>query len=199
MSRYKTIKKNVSNVLLKEKSSKFLGFACPVNSESEAKNYIEKLRTHHPKATHHCYAYRLGTYGETYRINDDGEPTGSAGLPIYNQLLSHNITHVLLVVVRYFGGTKLGIGGLIKAYKSTAKFTLDYAEIIIREATLIIKLESDYSFQHIIYKLLEKYRAAVIGSYPEKTCKIIAEIKLSEKEFLIKDLSQMESVRYTIE
>ena len=114
---FRTIKSPVEDILLKEKGSKFLGFAYPVNDEKELKKSLDALKAEHPKATHHCYAYRLGLNGENYRANDDGEPSGSAGLPIYNQLLANELTNILLVVVRYYGGTKLGVSGLVKAYK----------------------------------------------------------------------------------
>lgn len=100
---YKTIEKPIENTLLKEKGSKFLGFAYPVNNERELKAALEKVREEHPKATHHCYAFRMGLNGENYRANDDGEPSGSAGLPIYNQLLANEITNVLVISVRYYG------------------------------------------------------------------------------------------------
>ena len=97
---YTTIKSEVRDILLKEKGSKFIGFAFPVNNEKELKTALEGLKEEHPKATHHCYAFRIGINGENYRANDDGEPSGSAGLPIYNQLLAHNLTNVLVVIIR---------------------------------------------------------------------------------------------------
>ena len=130
---FNTIKSPVENILLKEKGSKFIGFAFPVDDEEDLKKSLQKIREEHPKATHHCYAFRLGMKGENYRANDDGEPSGSAGLPIYNQLLAHDITNVLVIVVRYYGGTKLGVSGLVKTYKESAKITLEEAEIITKE------------------------------------------------------------------
>ena len=120
---FNTIKSPVENILLKEKGSKFIGFAFPVDDEEDLKKSLQKIREEHPKATHHCYAFRLGMKGENYRANDDGEPSGSAGLPIYNQLLAHDITNVLVIVVRYYGGTKLGVSGLVKTYNESAKIT----------------------------------------------------------------------------
>ena len=128
---FNTIKSPVENILLKEKGSKFIGFAFPVDDEEDLKKSLQKIREEHPKATHHCYAFRLGMKGENYRANDDGEPSGSAGLPIYNQLLAHDITNVLVIVVRYYGGTKLGVSGLVKTYKESAKITLEEALILI--------------------------------------------------------------------
>src|SRR5690606_12630823 len=111
---YKTIKNQVTEILFKEKGSKFIGFGFSVDDENEAKQKLSFLWEKYPDATHICYAYRLGADGETYRVNDDGEPSGSAGLPIYNQIVSKEITHVLVASVRYYGGTKLGVSGLIK-------------------------------------------------------------------------------------
>jgi len=118
---YKTIRNPVEEILFKEKGSKFIGFGFSVDDESEAKKYLENLWQKYPDATHICYAYRLGVNGEIYRANDDGEPSGSAGLPIYNQIISKEITNVLVASVRYYGGTKLGVSGLIKAYKLSAQ------------------------------------------------------------------------------
>ena len=114
---YRTIEKAVEDVIFKELGSKFINFAYPIENEDDIKIYLDQLREIHPDANHHCYAYALGIDGKNHRANDDGEPSGSAGLPIYNQILSSEITNVLIVSVRYFGGTKLGIPGLVKAYK----------------------------------------------------------------------------------
>ncbi|WP_322970473.1 YigZ family protein [Faecalibacter sp. LW9] len=117
---FKTIKAPVEDVIFKELGSKFINYAYPVESEEEVEFYLNQLYERWPDATHHCYAYAIGIDGKTFRANDDGEPSGSAGLPIYNQILSHEITNVLIVSVRYFGGTKLGVPGLVKAYKYAA-------------------------------------------------------------------------------
>ena len=153
---YKTILKPVENVLLKEKGSKFIGFAFPVNNETELKSALEKIRSEHPKATHHCYAFRMGLNGENYRANDDGEPSGSAGLPIYNQLLANEITNVLVISVRYYGGTKLGVSGLVKTYKESAKITLEEAEIITKELETEINITFNFDQQNVIFLNIRK-------------------------------------------
>ena len=153
---YKTISKPVENVLLKEKGSKFIGFAFPVNNETELKSALEKIRSEHPKATHHCYAFRMGLNGENYRANDDGEPSGSAGLPIYNQLLANEITNVLVISVRYYGGTKLGVSGLVKTYKESAKITLEEAEIITKELETEINITFNFDQQNVIFLNIRK-------------------------------------------
>ena len=163
MYQFNSIKSPIEDILLKEKGSKFIGFAYPINNEEDIKQYLQKIYDNHPKATHHCYAYRLGINGENYRANDDGEPSGSAGLPIYNQLLAHDITNVLVVIVRYFGGTKLGVGGLVKTYKESAKLTLENTEIIVKELETRVELSFDYVYQNLIFTILNKFDAKIIN------------------------------------
>jgi uncharacterized YigZ family protein len=191
---YKTIQNPVENILLKEKGSKFIGFAFPINNETELKTALEKIRTEHPKATHHCYAFRMGLKGENYRANDDGEPSGSAGLPIYNQLLAHEITNVLVISVRYYGGTKLGVSGLVKAYKESAKMTLEYAEIITKELETEIRIQFNFDQQNLIFTLLSKFDAKILSFETLEKCEINASLKLAEKEKLSEKLSEMQHI-----
>ena len=191
MIEFQTIQKPIEDILLKEKGSKFIGFAYPVNSESDIKDSLNHLKSIHPKATHHCYAYRLGINGENYRANDDGEPSGSAGLPIYNQLLAHQITNILVVVIRYYGGTKLGVGGLVKAYKESAKYTLEQATIITKELESKIELKFKFSQQNQIFTLLNKYDAKILDFDAQEICIIQANIKTSKKESISDELSEM--------
>ena len=191
MFEFQTIQKPIEDILLKEKGSKFIGFAYPVNSESDIKDSLNHLKSIHPKATHHCYAYRLGINGENYRANDDGEPSGSAGLPIYNQLLAHQITNILVVVIRYYGGTKLGVGGLVKAYKESAKYTLEQATIITKELESKIELKFKFSQQNQIFTLLNKYDAKILDFDAQEICIIQANIKTSKKESISDELSEM--------
>ncbi|HMU07861.1 MAG TPA: YigZ family protein [Kaistella sp.] len=194
---FQTIKFPVENILLKEKGSKFIGFVFPVNNVKELKNALEKIREEHPKATHHCYAFRLGMNGENYRANDDGEPSGSAGLPIYNQLLANNLTNILLIVVRYYGGTKLGVSGLVKTYKESAKLTLDEAEIITKELESDLEIEFDFHQQNIIFTLLNKFDGKIQDFLTDEKCKIIAKIKTSQKENISEQLSEMQNISFT--
>lgn len=195
--KYKTIKSAVENTLLKEKGSKFLGFAFPVNNEEELKHALEKIRAEHPKATHHCYAFRMGLNGENYRANDDGEPSGSAGLPIYNQLLANEITNVLVISVRYYGGTKLGVSGLVKAYKESAKITLEEANIITKELETTVEIQFNFNQQNIIFTLLSKYDAKVLQFDANENCIVTASLKLSQKENISEKLSEMQYVLFT--
>lgn len=193
---FKTIKSPLENILLKEKGSKFIGFAFPVNNEAEIKAALEKVRTEHPKATHHCYAFRLGIEGENYRANDDGEPSGSAGLPIYNQLLANELTHILLIVVRYYGGTKLGVSGLVKTYKESAKLTLEESEIITKDLESEVEIEFDFNKQNQIFTLLNKFDGKILNFFSEEQCKIIAKINTSQKENISEQLSEMQNISF---
>nr|WP_314496762.1 YigZ family protein [uncultured Chryseobacterium sp.] len=193
---YKTIDQPVENTLLKEKGSKFIGFAFPVNNENELKNALEKVRSEHPKATHHCYAFRMGLNGENYRANDDGEPSGSAGLPIYNQLLANEITNVLVISVRYYGGTKLGVSGLVKAYKESAKITLEESRIITRELETEIEIRFQFNQQNIIFTLLSKFDAKVLHFDADENCILNASLKTAQKESISEKLSEMQYISF---
>lgn len=196
MFNFKTIESSVENTLLKEKGSKFIGFAFPVNNGEELKSALEKIRSEHPKATHHCYAFRMGLNGENYRANDDGEPSGSAGLPIYNQLLAHEITNVLVISVRYYGGTKLGVSGLVKAYKESAKITLEEASIVTKELETQIEIQFNFNQQNLIFTLLSKYDAKVINFDADEQCVVTASLKLSQKENISDKLSEMQHIKF---
>ena len=195
---FNTIKSPVENILLKEKGSKFIGFAFPVDDEEDLKKSLEKIREEHPKATHHCYAFRLGMKGENYRANDDGEPSGSAGLPIYNQLLAHDITNVLVIVVRYYGGTKLGVSGLVKTYKESAKITLEEAEIITKELESEIEISFNFSQQNQIFTLLNKFDGRILDFLSDEKCLITAKIKTSLYENISEQLSEMQNISFKI-
>lgn len=193
---YQTIAQPVLDILLKEKGSKFIGFAFPVNDEKELKNALDEIKSEHPKATHHCYAFRLGLNGENYRANDDGEPSGSAGLPIYNQLLANDLTNILLVVVRYYGGTKLGVSGLVKTYKESAKLTLDHSEIIIKELESQLQIEFPFTQQNVIFTLLNKFDTKVLNFETAENCMITASIKTSQKENISEIISEMQHISF---
>ncbi|MGZ5264073.1 MAG: IMPACT family protein [Kaistella sp.] len=193
---FNTIKSPVENILLKEKGSKFIGFVFPLDDEKDLKKNLEKIREEHPKATHHCYAFRLGIKGENYRANDDGEPSGSAGLPIYNQLLAHVLTNVLLIVVRYYGGTKLGVSGLVKAYKESAKLTLEEAEIITKELESEIEIAFSFNHQNQIFTLLNKFDGKILDFVSDEQCTIKAKIKTSQKESISELLSEMQNISF---
>lgn len=199
MFEYKTVEKKVEDILIKEKGSKFISFLYPISNEKDLKDRLNELQEIHPKATHHCYAFRLGLNGEKYRANDDGEPSGSAGLPIYNQLLANEITNVLLVVIRYYGGTKLGVSGLVKAYKESAKYAIEEAKIIVKELETQISISFPYDKQNVIFTTLNKFNANILDFQAEQECVIIANIKTAQKESISETLSEMQHISFEFE
>jgi len=182
---YKTIEISVENILFKEKNSKFFGFAFPVTSEIEVKTHLENLKAEHFSARHWCYAYQIGTEVIKFRANDDGEPSNSAGMPIYGQIQSFEITNVLVVVVRYFGGVKLGVGGLISAYKTTAQLTLDEANIIEKTIDKQFKITFDYKNTNKVMRIIKEKNVQIINQKMELNCEIeIATRKKNAKEIV---------------
>jgi uncharacterized YigZ family protein len=159
-----------SQGIFKDKGSKFLSFAFPVENENEVKNIVIHIKKKYFNARHHCYAYILGQNGEKFRVNDDGEPSGTAGKPIHGQLLSKNLTNVLIVVVRYFGGILLGTGGLINAYKNAASDALNNAEII--EAIFFEEKEIRFKYEatNEILNNLRKINAEILEQHFDNEC-----------------------------
>lgn len=153
---YKTIAKASKETLFKDRNSKFYGYAFPVSNEEEVKECLEEVKQKHPSAGHYCYAYQLGAERIRYRVNDDGEPNNSAGMPIYGQIQSFNITNVLVVSARYFGGTKLGVGGLISAYKNSARLALEEASIIDKVIEVKFKLKFGYDLMNKVMRIIRE-------------------------------------------
>lgn len=174
---FQTIAKPVEEISFKEKGSKFKGYAFPVNDEEEVKEFLSQLWQKFPDATHICYAFRLGLDGETYRANDDGEPSGSAGLPIYNQIVSREVTNVMVAVVRYYGGTKLGVSGLVKAYKLSTQMVLDEAEIVEKHLTEKFRFEFSYEDQGVVMRIIDKFKAEVILTQFTENCVVEVRIR----------------------
>ena len=164
---YTTIAQATDEVLFKEKSSKFFGYAYPIESEEEVKPIIDILRKLHPHAVHYCYAYQIGTEKISYRANDDGEPSNTAGAPIYGQIQSFGLTNVLLVVVRIFGGMKLGVGGLITAYKTTAQMVLEDAEIIEKTIDIHFLISFDYKNMNKVMRVIKEKKLDIINQTME--------------------------------
>ena len=164
---YTTIAKATDEVLFKEKSSKFFGYAFPIESEEEVKPIIDQLRKLHPHAVHYCYAYQIGTEKISYRANDDGEPSNTAGAPIYGQIQSFGLTNVLLVVVRIFGGIKLGVGGLITAYKTTAQMVLEDAEIIEKTIDIHFLISFDYKNMNKVMRVIKEKKLDIVNQTME--------------------------------
>ena len=169
---YNTLEKAVENILFKEKNSKFIGYAYPITSENEVKTHIENLKKEHFSARHWCYAYQIGTETFKFRANDDGEPSNSAGMPIYGQIQSFEITNVLIVVVRYFGGVKLGVGGLISAYKTTAQLTLEEADIVEKTIDKHFKITFDYKNMNKVMRIIKEKNIDIVHQKMELNCEI---------------------------
>lgn len=161
----------------KDKGSKFLAYAFPIARESEAKSHLNDLYELHPKAVHHCYAYRLGPDRMSYRMSDDGEPAGTAGRPILNTLYSRNVTNVLVVVVRYFGGTLLGVPGLINAYKTATEAALDAAQIVSRHYFSVYNLSFQYPQMNDVMRIVKEMDLPVRHQSFEMQCMMEVEVR----------------------
>jgi uncharacterized YigZ family protein len=169
---YKTIAYPSEEILFKEKNSKFFGYAFPIDSEDQVKPLIEPLRKRHFNAVHFCYAYQIGTEKITFRANDDGEPSNSAGMPIYGQIQSQELTNVLIVIVRFFGGTKLGVGGLITAYKTTAQMALEATSIIEKTIDMHYLISFDYKNMNKVMRVIKEKNLEIITQKMEMSCEI---------------------------
>ncbi|WP_026914996.1 IMPACT family protein [Christiangramia portivictoriae] len=181
---YQTITKASPEVLFKDRNSKFYGYAFPIKTEEDAATHLEELRAAHHKARHWCYAWQTGKAEEDhhYRANDDGEPSNSAGMPIYGQIQSFDVTNILIVVVRYFGGVKLGVGGLINAYKTTAQMALESSNIIKRTIDEIFVIKFDYPEMNKVMQVIKKNNLNVIDQKLELDCKIYIAVRKSDVE-----------------
>ena len=177
---YKTILQASKEGLFKDRGSKFYGYAFPVTNEEEIKEKIELLKKQHYNARHWCYAWQLGKNYDHYRANDDGEPSNSAGMPIYGQLQSFNVTNILVVVVRYFGGTKLGVGGLIKAYKNGAKLALENSIIIYKTIDEVFLIKFEYPEMNTIMRIIKDENISIINQKMELDCQFIISIRKKE-------------------
>lgn len=169
MDRYKTILTN-SEALFKEKGSKFIGYAFPLKKEADIELHLNNIRELHPKATHHCYAYKLGLEAVQTRANDDGEPSNSAGKPILGQIESNELSNALVIVVRYYGGTKLGVGGLQTAYKAGAKLAIEANEIVEKEVPTFHKIQFPFDQQGIVDHLIKNLHGEIIEKQFSSYC-----------------------------
>lgn len=181
---YKTIANSTEEILFKEKSSKFYGYAFPVSNEEEIKKHLDSLRKKHPGAVHFCYAYQIGTEKITYRANDDGEPSNSAGAPIYGQIQSLGLTNILIVIVRFFGGIKLGVGGLIVAYKTAAQMSLENAEIIEKTINTHYSISFDYKNMNKVMRIIKEKNLELISQKMELNCEIEIAIRKKNAEII---------------
>lgn len=184
-----------SEAQFKEKASKFIGFAFPVKNDTEIQENLTVLRKKYFDATHHCYAWILGADKTRYRANDDGEPAHSAGDPILGQIKSKNLTNVLIVVVRYYGGTKLGVGGLIAAYKTAAAMALDAAHIQMEYVMHRYTVHFDYALMSDIMPLMKQYECKLLTQNFDNNCVIEFDIKQQYMSACIAALKKLSGIR----
>lgn len=192
-SKYRTVKKETEG-LYKEKGSKFIGIAVPCYNEEDAKVFLEEWKKRHHQARHLCYAYKFGVDGDRYRANDDGEPNNSAGQPILGQIESFELTNVLIGVVRYYGGTKLGVGGLINAYRTGAKEAILNGKIVELEVFDWIDVLFGYEDMPHVMNLLKKYNLTLSNNVFEESCKLTTFLDLNMAAGIKEELLKYESV-----
>lgn len=181
---YKTILSPSEEVLFKDKNSKFYGYAFPVNNEEDIKSIQEKIKKEHHTARHWCYAYQIGLEEPNiiFRANDDGEPNNSAGMPIYGQIQSFEVTNILIVVVRYFGGVKLGVSGLINAYKTAAQMALEASKIVEKTINIDYRLTFDYKNMNKVMRVIKEKNLNIINQKLEMDCQIDISVRKKESE-----------------
>jgi uncharacterized YigZ family protein len=191
---YKTIS-NPSEGIFKDKGSKFIAYAYPVTSEDQVKEILQTIKKEHYSARHHCYAWRLGHEKLLFRANDDGEPSSTAGKPILGQIQSFDLTNILILVVRYFGGTLLGVSGLINAYRNAALDAINQAEIIEKLVEKQLLIEFDYGVMNDVMKLFKEEKLPQIDPKFDLRCRISTHIRLSELSRIEEELNKIEGLK----
>ena len=179
----------------KDRGSKFIGYACPIKNVEEFKDRLNEIRKEHPKATHHCFAYRLGLDGNVFRVSDDGEPSGSAGRPILGQIDSKELVNTLVVVVRYFGGTLLGVPGLINAYKSTAALALQTTPLAQKQVEKEYTVQFDYTQVGEIMAVVKQYNCRVVRQEMQLFCNMTIAIpknRVMETVYKLQEIRNVE-------
>ena len=177
---YKTIEKPSVETLFKDRNSKFFGYTFPVLNEDNVKDAIEGLKKKHHSARHFCYAWQFGTETIRFRANDDGEPSNSAGMPIYGQIQAFGVTNILIVSVRYFGGTKLGVGGLINAYRSSAQLALEASDILEKTINIEFQLSFGYDMMNKVMRIVKERNLNIVSQQLELSCQYIISVRKKE-------------------
>ena len=195
---YKTIDQASEEILFKEKNSKFFGYAFPFESEDELKPIIDDLKKQHPNAGHFCYAYQIGTNKIYYRANDDGEPSNSAGMPIYGQIQSFGVTNILIVVVRLFGGVKLGVGGLISAYKTAAQLSLENCDIIEKTIDVQYQILFEYKNMNKVMRIIKEKNLDIVSQKMEMSCEIIIKTRKKNAELIFDIFNSLFEIKLKI-
>lgn len=194
---YRTIEKP-SEGLFKDKGSRFISYAFNITSEEQIKEIVLSIKKDHHSARHHCYAWRLGTNNPVFRVNDDGEPSSTAGKPILGQIQSFDLTNILIVVVRYFGGTLLGVSGLINAYRNAALDAINNAQIVERLVEKSFLIEFDYSVMNDVMKIFKDEKLPQVDPQYDLNCKVKTSIRLSESERIEKSFLKIEGLKINI-
>jgi len=190
---YRTIS-GESEGIFKDKGSKFLSFAYPVEFVEDTKEIIAGLKKQYHDARHHCYAYRIGNENDSYRMNDDGEPSGTAGKPIYGQILSNELTNILIVVVRYFGGTLLGTSGLINAYRNAAADAIGNAEIVTKTIEETLTLNFDYADINKVMRIFREEKLEQLNPVYDERCEISFKVRTSNTQRIKKRFETIPSL-----
>ncbi len=192
---YKTLLSDGEETLFKEKNSKFFGYAFAVENEEQVKDILTKIKKEHYSARHWCYAFQIGTGSKAYfRANDDGEPNNSAGMPIYGQIQSFELTNVLVVVVRYFGGIKLGVGGLVQAYRTSAQLALEASTFVEKTIDSHFIVSFDYKDMNKVMRIIKEKNANLIHQQMEMSCEFEISIRKSQANQLLETFQQVYGV-----
>jgi uncharacterized YigZ family protein len=194
ITHYKTIS-SPSTSEFKDRGSKFIAYAYPVNDKNDFKEKLAAIKKEHPKATHHCFAYRLGVDGTEYRVSDDGEPSGTAGRPMLGQIDSKQLTNILIIVVRYFGGTQLGIPGLINAYKTATATAIESTSIVEKPILVNYSVEFDYTRMHDVMKIIKQFDCVVL----EQDIKLFCSINVAIPGYDLENILQCFNEIYSVE
>lgn len=193
MDHYFTIEKP-SEAEFKDRGSKFIAYAFPVTDVAGFKKRLQELKKEHPKAVHHCFAYRIGTDGNTFRVSDDGEPAGTAGKPILGQLDSKSVINAAVIVVRYFGGTLLGVPGLINAYKTVTSLALQVTPIVQKQVEIIYYLEFDYTLMNPIMTILKQFNCSILEQQSQLFCIVKVGIPKNREPEVLYSLKEIKGV-----
>jgi uncharacterized YigZ family protein len=194
MDFYFTISKEGS-AEYKDRGSKFLAYIFPIKNKDEFKTHLQALKKEHPKAVHHCFAYRIGYDGNNFRVSDDGEPSGTAGKQILGQIDSKNLSDILVIVVRYFGGTLLGVPGLINAYRTAASLVLQCTQVIKKSIEVNYNLQFNYTEMNEVMRILKQYNCTIYKNETQLFCKIetgISKYRLTETLYALENIQHIE-------
>lgn len=191
---YKTIDNPSEEILFKDRNSKFFGYAFPVLNEDDVKVAIDGLKKKHHSARHFCYAWQFGTEAIRFRANDDGEPSNSAGMPIYGQIQAFGVTNILIVSVRYFGGTKLGVGGLINAYRTSAQLALESSKIIDKTINIDYQLSFGYDLMNKVMRIIKERNLNIVSQQLELSCQYIISVRKKDAETIFEVFTNLYKV-----